>query len=58
MSLQKVVIPLKKGIHDFFKYLKRIDFALLPDMACLRGNDIQVLSRLFAVASLNSQDKQ
>ncbi len=50
-SLQKVVIPLKKGIHAFFNYLKRVDFAPLPDMARLRGNDTQVLSRLFAVAS-------
>jgi hypothetical protein len=44
-SLQKVVIPLKKGIHAFINYLKRID-------SRLRGNDTQVLSRLFAVASM------
>jgi len=25
-SLQKVVIPLKKGIHAFINYLKRMDF--------------------------------
>jgi len=47
----KVAIPLKKGSHAFFNYLKRMDFAPLPDMARLRGNDTQVLSRLFAVAS-------
>jgi hypothetical protein len=51
-SLQKIIIPLKKGIHSFFNYLKRTDFAPLPDMARLRGNDTQVLSRLFAVASV------
>jgi N-acetylglucosaminyldiphosphoundecaprenol N-acetyl-beta-D-mannosaminyltransferase len=34
-SLQKVVIPLKKGIHAFFNYLKRMDFAPLPDIARL-----------------------
>jgi hypothetical protein len=34
-SLQKVVIPLKKGIHAFFNYLERMDFAPLPGMARL-----------------------
>jgi len=34
-SLQKAVIPLKKGIHAFFNYLKRMDFAPLPDMTHL-----------------------
>jgi hypothetical protein len=43
-SLQKVVIPLKKGIHAFFNCLKRMD-------SRLRGNDNQVLPRLFAGAS-------
>ncbi len=49
-SLQKVVIPLKKGIHAFLNYLEKMDFKPLLDMACLRENDTRVLSRLFAVA--------
>jgi hypothetical protein len=32
MSVQKVVIPLKKGINALFNYLKKMD-------ASLRGND-------------------
>jgi hypothetical protein len=43
-SPQKVVIPAKAGIHIFTNYLKRMD-------SRLRGNDTQVLSRLFAVVS-------
>jgi len=39
----------------FFNYLKRLIFAPLPDMARLRGNDTQDLSRLFAVASEMSE---
>jgi hypothetical protein len=31
--------------------MKRMDFALLPDMARLRGNDTQVHPRLFAGGS-------
>ena len=53
-SLQKAVIPVKKGIHyAFINYLKRMDFTQ-PDMTRLRGNDTQVLSRLFAVTSVTS----
>jgi hypothetical protein len=36
-SLQKVVIPLKKGIHAFFNYLKRMDFALCPTWPAFAG---------------------
>ena len=43
--------PLEEGDPCIFNYLKRMDFAPLPDMTRLRGNDTQVLSRLFAVAS-------
>jgi hypothetical protein len=44
-SLQKVVIPLKKGIHAFSTTLKDMD-------SRLRGNDAQALSRLYAVESV------
>jgi hypothetical protein len=33
------VIPAKAGIHAFANLLKKMDFAPLPDMARLRGND-------------------
>lgn len=39
--------PLEEGDPAFFNYLKRMD-------SCLRGNDTQVLLRLFAVASWQS----
>jgi hypothetical protein len=43
--------PLEEGDPCLFNHLKRMDFAPLPDMARLRGNDTQALSRLFAVQS-------
>jgi hypothetical protein len=43
--------PLEKGDPCLFNYLIRMDFAPLPDMARLRGNDNQDQSRLFAVTS-------
>jgi hypothetical protein len=43
--------PLEEGDPCLFSYLKGLDFALLPDMARLRGNAAEVLLRLVAVAS-------
>jgi hypothetical protein len=51
VSLQEVVIPLKRGDPSLFNQLKRMNFALLLDMVCLRRKDAQECSRLFAVAS-------
>jgi hypothetical protein len=43
--------PFEEGDTCLFNYPKRMDFAPLPDMARLRGNDAQVHLRLFTVAS-------
>jgi hypothetical protein len=46
--------PLEEGEPCLSNYLKRNVFAPLPDMARLRGNDTQGLSRLFAGAFLKT----
>ena len=47
--------PLEEGDSCLFNALKRMEFAPLPDMARLRGNDTWTLSRLYAVTSVDEE---